>query len=369
MAYSGLPNGNITWATNELVTSAKMNLFSANQADIAQYLQNFDPNNGELKIKVNGTTLATFTADDINNVDADIQVPTKVTDLSDAGNYALANTIPTKVSDLTNDEGYVKASDFTKVNDAALTLKRNGIKVATFTANEDTDIDADFTVPDYITDLADADQYYTKNQTNDAIAAAISHITSSKITFVIVDKLPTTSIDTSTVYLVHEESGEFYEQWMYINNAWAHIGTTKVDLNEYALKTDIPTVPPVYDTAITIKKHNGELLDTFTLNQSNPTTITLPDVSGSLDTALDKSSTNGVQNQAIANALHDAEVKFVDGDNTEFGKLTVNQTDDSTITLPAASSKYGLVKIVTSTTDIGEGAALSEGTIYCVISA
>lgn len=66
MAYSGLPNGNITWATNELVTSAKMNLFSANQADIAQYLMNFDPNDGELTIQVNGSTVATFTADDVN---------------------------------------------------------------------------------------------------------------------------------------------------------------------------------------------------------------------------------------------------------------------------------------------------------------
>lgn len=44
-------------------------------------------NNGTLTIQKNGTNVATFTANQSSNVTANITVPTKVTDLSDASNY------------------------------------------------------------------------------------------------------------------------------------------------------------------------------------------------------------------------------------------------------------------------------------------
>lgn len=44
-------------------------------------------NNGTLTIKRNGTQLGTFTANQSGSSDIDIIVPTKVTDLSDAGDY------------------------------------------------------------------------------------------------------------------------------------------------------------------------------------------------------------------------------------------------------------------------------------------
>ena len=45
-------------------------------------------NNGTLTIQKNGANVQTFTANQSSNVTANITVPTKVTDLSDAGQYA-----------------------------------------------------------------------------------------------------------------------------------------------------------------------------------------------------------------------------------------------------------------------------------------
>ncbi len=370
MAYSGLPNGTITWAANELVTSAKMNLFSANQADIAQYLMNFDPNDGTLTIQVNGTTVGTFTADDVNDVTVDIPVPTTVAELSDASNYALASAIPTLVSQLTNDENYVKQSDITAVNDATLTIQKNGTAVATFTANSSTDQTANLLIPVNVSDLGDASSYYTKTQADAAIATAVGAVTQQTVNYEIVQNLPTTGISTSTVYLHKDGTNTYYDQWMYINNAWQHLGTTEVDMSEYAKLTDIPTVPTVNNATIRIVNHDSTLVDSFSTNQSNNQTITLPNPLGTLDTALNSSSNNAVTNAAICAGIKDSTITLKDADATTIDSFTVNQSSDKDITIPAATSAhYGLVKIVTSTTDIGEGAALDEGTIYCVVSA
>jgi hypothetical protein len=370
MAYPGLPNGNITWAANELVTSTKMNLFSNNQADIAQYLMNFDPNNGELTIKVNGITLGAFTANDINNVTVDIPVPTTVAELSDASNYALAKAIPKKVSELTNDENFVKRADIDAVNNAALTIQKNGTSVAIFTANSSTDQTANLIIPTNVSDLEDASSYYTKTQADAAIATAVGAVTQQTVNYEIVQNLPTTGINTSTVYLHKDGKKTYYNQWMYINSAWQRLGTTEVDMSEYAKLADIPVASTVNDAAITITDYKGVTIDSFTLNQASNKTIALPNPLGTLDTALNPSSNNAVSNAAICAGIKDSTITLKDTDATTIDSFTVNQPSNKDITIPAAtSSHYGLVKIVTSTTDIGEGAALSEGTIYCVVSA
>ncbi len=370
MAYSGLPNGNITWAANELVTSAKMNLFSANQADIAQYLMNFDPNDGELTIQVNGATVATFTADDVNDVTVNIPVPTTVAELSDASDYALANAIPTAVSQLTNDENFVKQSDITAVNNATLTIQKNGTTVASFTANSATDQTANIIVPAHVSDLDDASSYYTKTQADSAIATAIASIASATLAYEVVTSLPTVNIDPHTVYLHQESGNDYYDQWMYIGGSWAHLGKTEVDMSQYATVTQVNAIHSANDTAIRIENYDHSLVDTFSLNQNTPQTITLPNPAGSLDTTVAAGSSNAPTSDAVYNFVKNTTVTIKDDDATTIGSFSTNQSSGSDITIPAAtSSNFGLVKIVTSTTDIGEGAALAEGTIYCVVSA
>lgn len=79
-------------------------------------------NNGTLTIQKNGTTVATFSADQSESVTANIN-------------------IPTKLSDLTNDA--------IAVNDGILTIKKNGVTLGTFTANQGGPTDIDIQIDNY----------------------------------------------------------------------------------------------------------------------------------------------------------------------------------------------------------------------------
>lgn len=62
---------------------------------------------------------------------------------SDLEGYALTSEIPTNLSELTNDVGYITSASLPAVNNAALTIKKNSDDVGTtFTANASTDVTA-----------------------------------------------------------------------------------------------------------------------------------------------------------------------------------------------------------------------------------
>ena len=58
--------------------------------------------------------------------------------------------------------------------------------------------------------------------------------------FQIVESLPTENISTSTIYLVPStkpEAENIYDEYIYVNNNWEHIGSTSIDLSDYVTKT------------------------------------------------------------------------------------------------------------------------------------
>ena len=279
-----------------------------------------------------------------------------VTDLVDGGDYAKTADVPARTSDLVNDgddgvHPFLTSADVPGVpNNGKLTITVNGTNVGEFTANQATDTTVPLTIPEYVSDLADASDYSTTLEMNQAISTAIAGIASAKLSYEIVQTLPTEGIDTSTVYMIlQQESGadDYYDQYMYINNQWAHLGTSEIDLSGYAKLTDIPTVPDVYDSTITLYKSDGStLVDTFTLNQSTNKSITLPE-GGSSKT-----------------------VTVKDADNTTIDSFALNIQTDKTVTIPAATgTKYGMTKVQVSSTDIAEGASLPQGEIYGVTGA
>ena len=74
----------------------------------------------------------------------------------------------------------------------------------------------------------------------------------------VVDTLPETG-ETDTIYLVKKSNpGEqnLYDEYVYANGAWEHIGDTSVDLSNYYTKTEV-------------KQITGELTDLSTENKSN----------------------------------------------------------------------------------------------------
>lgn len=58
----------------------------------------------------------------------------------------------------------------------------------------------------------------------------------------IVETLPTSGISTSTIYLIKIGTTTNYNQWMYIDNSWANIGSTVIDLSNYYTKTETNTL-------------------------------------------------------------------------------------------------------------------------------
>lgn len=99
--------------------------------------------NATLTIQKNGTSVKTFTANATADVTANI-------------------TVPTKTSDLTNDSGFITSSSLPTVNNATLTIQKNGTNVQTFTANQGTDATANITVPTKTSELTN-DSGFTTN--------------------------------------------------------------------------------------------------------------------------------------------------------------------------------------------------------------
>lgn len=82
--------------------------------------------------------------------------------------------------------------------------------------------------------------YYKKTETytQSEINTLISNI--NKLTTEIVQALPTSSISTSTIYLVPVSGKQdVYSQYMYINSTWALLGETTIDLTNFYTKTEV----------------------------------------------------------------------------------------------------------------------------------
>ena len=78
-------------------------------------------------------------------------------------------------------------------------------------------------------------EVYNKTEVQSLVAAV------NTMKFLIVSALPTENIDEKTIYLTPKadsESGNAYDENMYINGAWEVIGDTTVDLSNYYKKAE-----------------------------------------------------------------------------------------------------------------------------------
>lgn len=110
-------------------------------------------NNATLTIQKNGANVQTFTANQSTNATANITVPTKTSDLTNDSNFVASTSLATvatsgSYNDLSN------KPTIPTVNNATLTIQKNGTNVQTFTANQSTNATANITVPTKISDLS-----------------------------------------------------------------------------------------------------------------------------------------------------------------------------------------------------------------------
>ena len=117
-----------------------------------------DVNNGTLTILRNGTGIGQFSANTNENSSIDISVPTKVTDLDDAGNY-------TKTSDLALvalSNNFNDLNNKPSVNNGKLTIMVNEENKCEFTANSSENKTINLNIPTTVAELSDASDYATK---------------------------------------------------------------------------------------------------------------------------------------------------------------------------------------------------------------
>lgn len=91
-------------------------------------------------------------------------------------------------------------------------------------------------------------QYTTALQTTDkSIAGAINELKQlisliPQFSIEVVQTLPTEDISDTTIYLVPAEDpevGNYYEEYIHVNNTWELVGTTAVDLSAYYTKLEV----------------------------------------------------------------------------------------------------------------------------------
>lgn len=224
-------------------------------------------NNGTLTIQKNGTTLGIFGANSSQDVTVNIEADQQVQSDWNQGNSSKPDYIKNKPT-------------IPVVNNGTLTIQKNGVTVATFTANSSNNvtanIEADAQVqanwnqnnssqPDYIKNKPDLSGFitntvdnlvnyylksetYTRTEVNNLIASI-----SGGLNLEIVAQLPTASSETyfsnsHTIYMVANSSqsgNNYYDEYITIRNgtegsytySWEVIGSTQIDLTNYVQKT------------------------------------------------------------------------------------------------------------------------------------
>ena len=148
--------------------------FSANQAtDETINITVPDVSDGTLTIQQNGTTVDTFTANSSTDKTVNITVPTKTSDLTNDSGYITGvswNDVSNKPSFATvaTSGSYNDLSNkptIPTVNDATLTIQKNGTTVETFTANSSSDKTVNISVPTKVSEVSN-DLNYIRSLNN-----------------------------------------------------------------------------------------------------------------------------------------------------------------------------------------------------------
>lgn len=192
---------------------------------------------------------------------------------------------------------------------------------------------------------------YTKQQTDNAIAAAIAAV--DHLSREIVGTLPENA-NENVIYMVLREGGagqDVYNEYMYINGAWEIIGDTSVDLTDYAKKEDILVKSVSSDFTVTEAGQLTLKADAAPkIDGSNISNIAISNVNG-LQTALNskvaaEEGKSLISETLITKVENLAEIKSVSGEFTlTNGELSVNAIAADKITgLPDALTDIATLK-------------------------
>jgi len=174
----------------------------------------------------------------------------------------IKSEIPSKTSDLSNDDYTVKDAHYVhtdnnyttdqvnklsgieagaevnviekiSLNGAVQTVKDKAVALTV-------DIPA---IPSNVSAFSNDADYVSKAEMNTAINTAVAN--SGHLKRLKVDALPSTDIDTNTIYMIPGEKPDGdnrFDEYMYINDAWEKVGGSDVDLSGYAKSADFTEI-------------------------------------------------------------------------------------------------------------------------------
>ena len=291
-------------------------------------------------------------------------------------------------------------SDIPTVNDATLTIQRNGTNVQTFTANQSTNATANITVPTAVSELTNDSGYLTSSSNLDA-----SKLTSGTVD---IERLPqgalerlvkvaneaaryalTTAdvqlgdtvqqLDTGIMYAVtdtdHLDSAAGYTEYTAGTAAsvpWSGV-TSKPTFaavatsGAYSDLTGTPTIPTVNDATLTIQQ-NGTTVNTFTANSSSDKTVNISVPTKTSDLNNDSGFITGVTWNDVSNKPSFATVATSGSYNDLSNKPTIPKVNNGTLTIQkngttvdtftanSSTDKTVNISVPTNTSELTNGA-------------
>ena len=316
-------------------------------------------NNGTLTIKVNGSNVATFTANQSGNTTANIVVPDSATWGNITGTLSNQTDLQTALNakyDASNPDGYITSADLPTLQDLTTQAQMDAINSGANTTN--------------IGQIAANTQAISTETTNrqnadNALQSQIDALVVSSDVFDIVgtyaelqaydiSTVPVNDIIKVLVDSTHNNAATYYrcvennnvKSWSYIGAEGAYYTKSESDslfvpqtrtINNYALSNNItltasdvgavapsdlatvattgdyddltnkPTIPTVGNGTITFTQ-GGVTKGSITTNQSGNTTIALDAGGGTVDQTFDGTSANAQSGIAIYDALTDGSI-------------------------------------------------------------
>lgn len=203
--------------------------------------------NNKLSVECVDGLAGVATSGDYNDLSNKPDIPTSTSDLINDSNYVsdanythTDNNFTTALKDKLDsveDEAQENVIENIKVNNVALTIEDKTVNISVPTSTSQLVNDSGFitNAVDNLINYYLKSETYTKTEVNSLIGAITT------IDIQVVQQLPTTDISTHTIYFVPAETSEennVYDEFVYVNNSWELIGSTKVDLSNYYTKSE-----------------------------------------------------------------------------------------------------------------------------------
>ena len=250
------------------------------------------------------------------------------------------------------------------VNNATLTIQRNGTNVQTFTANQSTNATANIVVPTAVSELTNDSGYLTSSSNLDASKLTSGTVDIARLPQGALERLVkvaneaaryalTTAdvqlgdtvqqLDTGIMYIVtdadHLDSAAGYTEYTAGTAAsvpWSGVTgkptfATVATSGAYSDLTGTPTIPTVNNATLTIQQ-NGTTVDTFTANSSSDKTVNISVPTKTSDLTNDSGYITGVSWNDVSNKPSFATVATSGSYNDLSNKPTISY-DRNTETL------------------------------------